>query len=250
MNLNVCKLCNEDKVLKKSHVIPRSVFRNALKGQPYGKMLDRAKGIVVNTQDQWAAHMLCGECEQILSARYEKYSLEALRGNSKSTKLQSKNEYIQIVGVDQKRIINFVISILWRAIESDHEKFRYLKALGINNLITAHFKECVYKNSLPKQQNFTVRISKLITTIPEFKNMDLSFITTLSFNVIDGDFIEILFVMEGYCFEIFLHTKPNLRKIGLGILNKNKRILKMPYIEAFSIPELRQSLQEMINASS
>ncbi|EMU31924.1 hypothetical protein ABNIH17_11877, partial [Acinetobacter baumannii ABNIH17] len=37
---------------------------------------------------------------------------------------------------------------------------------------------------------------------------------------------------------------------SLGVLKKNKRILRMPYIDVFSIPEFRKSLLDMLEAQN
>lgn len=248
MKIGICKLCNNEKELRKSHVIPRSVFKRALKGFIYGRMLDQKSNKVVNVQDQWATYLLCAECESKLNTRYEYYSLGVLRGESIQTKHQEKNDYCQIVDVDQKRLILFVVSILWRALESNHEVFKNLTDLGMAKPIKEILKLCVYDNVLPRPQFFTVKISKLVTTIDEYKDLDLSFISNWSFSVDERGFVKSLLIMDGHSFEIFFHTALESRLTGLGILKANKRILKLPRIEAFSIPELDQSLMRMLEA--
>lgn len=155
---------------------------------------------------------------------------------------------MQIVNVDQRKIIIYLISILWRAIESDHKKFCNLKKLNIEPVINNLFRESVRSMSMPKNKFFSVRISKLVTQINEFRDMKLNFISNFSVKAVEQGRIRFLIIFESYCFEIFLHTRPTDQLTGLGILKTNKRILKLPYIEAFSIPELQQSLIEMIEA--
>ncbi|EXB93745.1 hypothetical protein J891_3845 [Acinetobacter baumannii 44327_8] len=60
--------------------------------------------------------------------------------------------------------------------------------------------------------------------------------------------IRFLTIFEGYCFEFFFLTDKSQSLSGLGVLKKNKRILKMPYIDIFSIPEFQKSLSEMIES--
>lgn len=248
MKIGICKLCKNQKELRISHVVPRSVFKRALKGFNFGLILDHKynNNKVVNTQDQWATYLLCAECEHQLNIRYEKYSLGALRGGMRGVKHQEKSDYLQIVNIDQKRLILYVISILWRALESDHRVFKELNDLEISEQIKEHLRLSIYNNILPRTQFFSVRISKLATTIDEFKDLSLSFITNFSFKADTRGFVRSLIIMDGHSFEIFFHTTPNSRLTGLGILKTNKKILKIPRIEAFSIPELNQSLMRML----
>lgn len=248
MKIGICKLCKNESELRISHVIPRSVFKRALKGATYGVMLDRQYNKVVNTQDQWATYLLCANCEHKLNTRYENYSLSALRSEIKGVKHQEKSDYRQIVNIDQRRLILFVVSILWRALESDHRVFKKLNDVEISEQIKEDLRFSVYNNVLPRGQFLSVRISKLVTTIDEFKDLDLSFITNFSFKVDTRGFVIALIIMDGHSFEIFLHTSPESLLTGLGILKASKRILKIPRIDAFSIPELNQSLMRILEA--
>lgn len=248
MKIGICKLCRNEKELRKSHVIPRSVFKRALKEFTYARMLDHKNNKVVNTQDQWATYLLCADCEHQLNISFEKYSLGALRGEIRGVKHQEKKDYLQIVNIDQKRLILYMISILWRALESDHRVFKGINDLEISEQIKENLRLSIYKNRLPRAQLISVRISKLVTTIDEFKDLSLSFITNFTFNADPRGFVRSLIIMDGYSFEIFFHTSLSSQLPRLGVLKASKRILKIPRIEAFSIPELTQSLTKMIEA--
>lgn len=251
MIIGICKLCENQKELKKSHIIPRAVFKRALKGYTYGIMLDNEYNKIIKVQDQWAKYMLCAECEHLLNVNYEQYSLDVLRNNLKEIKFLEKGQYLQIENIDQTRMVLFVISILWRAIESDHKIFNQLKILNIELIIRKLLQNCVKHKVLPNLQFFSVRISKLVTTIDDLKDLKLDFITNLTFKpVVAQKRIRFLIIFEGYCFEIFFHSDPKDRLTGLGVLNKKKKILKLPYIDAFTIPELHKSILNMFEAKN
>lgn len=248
MMLGICKLCNEEKELRKSHVIPRAVFKRALKGFNYGRILDHKYNKVINTQDQWATYLLCAGCEHELNVNYEKYALDVLRNNHKGVKHQEKEDFLQIVNVDQNRLILYLISILWRAIESRHEIFNNLDSLNIALSIRELFRVCIKEKTIPSIQFFSIRISKLVTTVKDLQNIELNFISNFVCKADIESRVRFLIIFEGYCFEIFLHTNANDRLKGLGLLRRNKRILKLPRVEAFSIPELNKNLVRMIDA--
>jgi hypothetical protein len=251
MNLGVCRLCRNEKELKKSHVIPRAVFKKALKGFTYACVLDKEYNKIVKMQDQWATHLLCADCEEHLNISFEQYALNALRNTQKGVKHQEKSDYLQIVNIDQGRIILYVISILWRAIESNHYIFGNIRDLSIGERIKDFLRQCIELRSVPNINLYSVRISKLVTIIPEFKDMELNFITNITCKAEkENQRVRFLFINEGYSFEVFFHTNPGDNLSTIGVLKKNKRILKLPRIDAFSIPELNHSISSMIEVGN
>lgn len=248
MKLSKCKLCDNQSNLVKSHVIPRAVFAKTLKGFTYGKVLDRKYNKVVNEQDQWATRMLCLECEHFLNINYEQYTLNVLRNASANlTKLQS-NKSLQISNIDQKTVILFIISIFWRALESDHEKFKILKKIQIDSNFKNLLKKCVRDNWLPFNNFFSVKLSKLITNIDKYKDLKLDFISNFSIEPYENERVRILLILEGYLFEIFLHSKPHDQVLENGVLNKKKKILNVPFIEVFSIPCVQDYIKGVLQA--
>lgn len=248
LKLGICQLCEEKKELRESHIIPRSVFKRTLKGFNYGRILDRDFNKVINDQDQWATYLLCGSCEHNLNFNFEQYSLAALRGESKNIKLRYKSEYLQIINIQQNTLILYVISILWRALVSKHKVFKNLEKLNLDIIVKTYLQQCIKHKVIPRNKVFSVRISKLVTTMKEFQNIKLNFISNFTYNLHQQKFIRFLIIFEGYCFEVFLHTNQIDTIQGVGVLGKNKRILKIPYIDAFTIPELQKSLSDMVDA--
>ncbi|WON80526.1 hypothetical protein OK024_01385 [Acinetobacter sp. UGAL515B_02] len=250
IRLGICKLCDIQSNLVKSHVIPRSVFAKTLKGYTYGRVLDRKYNKVVNEQDQWSTRLLCSKCEHMLNVNYEQYSLKILRTTSSNMEKLKKNDLLHVSDVDQKVLILFIISILWRAIESEHEIFKNLKIIQIDSTLKQLLKHCVRDNWLPFNNFFSVKISKLITKIDIYKNIKLDFISNFSIEPHENERIRILFIIEGYFFEIYLHTNPYDLLLDTGVLNKKKKILKIPLVEIFSIPCVQEYFTEILQAKT
>lgn len=248
MKLGICKLCDLQKELKRSHVIGRAVFRKAFNGYGYALRFDKKYNKLIKDQDQWATYMLCGDCEHKLNKKYEDYSLNILRNRVNSVKHKKKDNYYEIQGVDQKRLILYLLSIIWRGVESNHKVFSKLKIFDEIPVAKEFLKECVKNERILLTEVYDIRISKLISTIPTIKDDELDFITDIYYDVDDKGRIRFLTIFEGYSFEFFFLTDATLFVTGLGVLKKNKRILKMPYLDVFSIPEFRKSLIDMINA--
>lgn len=248
MKFSTCKLCKEQKELKKSHVIPRAVFKTVFKNFNYGCVLDREHNKVINSQDQWSTYLLCADCEHKLNVNYEQYSLNVLRKKDKYSKYQEFQNYVQISNVEQRRLILFIISMLWRALESNHVIFKNLTDLGVSEEIKELLRKCVEGGVLPNTNFFSVKVSKLVNTIEEYRNIDLNFVSNFECKNVDNMRIRFLIMMESFCFEIFLHTNPNDYLIDIGVLRKNKRILKLPLIEAFLMPEFQKSIDSIRKA--
>lgn len=246
----ICKLCDLEKELKNSHVIGRAVFRKALKGSKYSLRFDRNYNKVINDQDQWATYMLCGDCEHKLNNKYEEYSLKILRNELKSVKHKIKDNFYEIQGVDQKKLILYLLSILWRGTESNHEVFKKLKVFDTVPLAKKFLKECIRDDRVFLTECYNVRISKLVSSISSIQNIELNFITDIHCSIDKKNRVRFLTIFEGYCFEIFLLTDISQVNSGLGVLRKNKHILKMPYIDVFSIPEFQESLSQMIHVQN
>lgn len=248
MEKGICKLCDLEKELKRSHVIGRAVFKKALKGANYALRLDKEHNKVIKDQDQWATYMLCGDCEHDLNTKYEGYSLDILRNRKKSVKHKKRDNHYEIQGVDQKKLILYLISIMWRGIESNHEVFKKLKIFDESPVAKNFLKGCIKSERVILTECYDVRISKLVSSITSFKNKELDFITDIHCSIDDNKSFRFLTIFEGYCFEFFYHTESSQIVSGLGVLKKNKRILKMPYIDVFSIPEFRKSLLDMLES--
>ena len=248
MKFGICKLCDEEKELKNSHVIGRAVFRKALKGYNYALRFDPNFKKVVKDQDQWATYMLCGECEHKLNSRYETYALNALRNRVKSVKHKQKNNYFEIQGIDQTRLNLYLLSILWRGIESSHEVFEKLNIFKITPVVKKLLKDCINDERIYSSELFSIRISKLFSSIETLKIEEIDFITDFSCNIDEKRRIRFLTIFEGYSFEIFFYTDISQIVSGLGVLKKNNHSLKMPYIDVFSIPEFNKSLLKMLDS--
>ncbi|CAM0619024.1 hypothetical protein [Acinetobacter baumannii] len=192
--------------------------------------------------------MLCGECEHKLNKKYEDYSLNILRNRIKSVKHKKRDNHYEIQGVDQNKLILYLLSIMWRGIESNHEVFKKLKIFDESPLAKNFLKESVKNERVFLTECYDLRISKLVSLIAPFNEMELDFITDIYCNIDNMQRIRFLTIFEGYCFEFFFLTDKSQSLSGLGVLKKNKRILKMPYIDIFSIPEFQKSLSEMIES--
>ncbi|HIW22007.1 MAG TPA: hypothetical protein H9887_08335 [Candidatus Dorea intestinavium] len=235
-----CKLCGELKELQYSHVIGKSVFRTISQrsGKHYGLLTDPEKNKIIRSTDQWASLMLCEGCESLLNSRYENYSLWVLKNKQKGVKHQDTNACLLIKNVNQIRLMLYVISIFWRAAVSEHNVF---KGVVISPELSSYLKRCLLGEENINANLFSVRISKLIDKRDHYsEDLLKGVITNLVSRPISNGESYIMF-FSGFYFEIFIGGLNVTDRYEFGILKKNKRILRIPYKDIFSIPELLNS---------
>lgn len=114
-----CKLCQRDRPLRKSHIIPAFLWK-PLK-QEEGKfyaLSSNANKSEFKVQDGPKEPMLCEDCEQQFG-RYENYVRQVLYSKPDDGdfgfRIQNHAEGVQIDGLDYGRFKLFQLSILWRA---------------------------------------------------------------------------------------------------------------------------------------
>jgi hypothetical protein len=127
-----CKLCLLEKDLKQSHIIPEFMYQNVYDPNPRKfftiklSLDDPASSTKRIEQKGIREHMLCGECE-LLFSKYERYAAETIYGKnlgnkasiSKASETPDQKYFLyDYKGFDYKSFKLFMMSILWRVIES------------------------------------------------------------------------------------------------------------------------------------
>jgi hypothetical protein len=120
----LCPLCSQQKQLEKSHYLGRA-FHLLSQGDS-GAVFMTPQRIELSTRQIWA-HLLCGECEDILAAN-ESYAhlwinrkdrfplLERLRVAAPVRWTPNGTEFSgTAIGVSTERLAHFALGIFWRA---------------------------------------------------------------------------------------------------------------------------------------
>lgn len=143
-----CRLCNRERELKDSHIVPEFMYQNIYDQNPRRfytlkiNLDDEANSSKLIEQKGIREHLLCGECESLLS-KYEKYAAETIYAKNKGNKTFIKKasetddekyflyEYAEFSYEDFKQ---FLISILWRVcvsktygVEMDNESLEKMR---------------------------------------------------------------------------------------------------------------------------
>ena len=108
--LKKCKLCDQDKELRKSHSIPRTFFAGIKEDGKCIIFEDKKAELKGNFDPK--EFMLCGDCESFLSKEYEAYGTHVLRGYKDVKKY---DDCVVFKNFKYERFYLYLISILWRA---------------------------------------------------------------------------------------------------------------------------------------
>jgi hypothetical protein len=116
-----CRLCQEDRPLKNSHIIPEFFYKliynekHQLPGYERSGELLQGKPLQKGIREK----LLCGDCEQQLG-RNEKYVREILFGGAEIG-LERLQDRLILSSLDYKKIRLFFLSLIWRmSVASEH----------------------------------------------------------------------------------------------------------------------------------
>lgn len=141
-NKAICRLCGEEKLLRKSHIIPQSYYRRIKSGN--GQLLkvkgDKTTPPALDNSDP-KDRLLCQDCEQFIEKNYEKEGTQFFK--PRSTTIVMPN-YIKIKKFKYRIIYLYFLSIIWRASESSLPQYKELTLGNIAPLI----RQCLINKSL------------------------------------------------------------------------------------------------------
>lgn len=115
-----CRLCQQDKPLQNSHVVPEFFYKPSYDEKKH-RIYARISGKLAHMpplQKGLREPLLCWDCEQKLSP-YEKYNREILYGGIEITGSRKRNR-IDLTGLNYKRVRVFYLSLLWRMSIAGH----------------------------------------------------------------------------------------------------------------------------------
>lgn len=138
-----CKLCLQNKTLKKSHIIPKAFYKpvNDKKNRTFPISMDNTRLRLI--QSGITEKLLCGCCEQKFS-RWEnilKKTLTAFESKKSKSLIFTTTRYPDLFKVNNIQYQEFklgILSILWRM------------SIASNNLFESYDLDNCYKNKLRK----------------------------------------------------------------------------------------------------
>lgn len=121
-----CKLCQKEKDLKNSHIIPEFIYSSLYdEKHRFHEISDDENKKNKMPQKGIRERLLCFECEQHLS-KYERYASLVLNGGYSLT-VRNEGRLIHLGNVQYSKFKLFALSILWRAGVSSLDVFNQVK---------------------------------------------------------------------------------------------------------------------------
>jgi len=239
-----CSMCNELSDLQNSHAIPDAFFRKILKS-------NSGKAIVVPGGNEEPIHyssdsrdtqQLCATCEIHLNKSYETYAIKLIRWSVGS--FNKHSEGVTFSCVDTNILINFLISVFWRAANSKHP---YYDKVHIPEPWNAEIRDALRGNYKVKSKLITIKFSRLIDRTPNdgfTLNSLKGVIFTPLFRRYEYGRYSFCFIFEGFFTEIYMPGLKISERKKKGVLSYNSNVIFAPYLDIFDVPEIKRVLIE------
>lgn len=152
MPIGTCKLCNKEKKLSDSHIIPRSYYKY-IKGNS-SQVIEIIEGneAPLLTNGDKKEYLLCARCEDKLNSKYERYGTRILKNRKKIVKITEDRLHFEY---DYKKLYLYFASIIWRV--SVSQRYQNISLGGLDNVLA----DCIYHNTL-NIKNSEVRIDDFL----------------------------------------------------------------------------------------
>ncbi|TCT43828.1 hypothetical protein EDB29_101636 [Vibrio crassostreae] len=138
--MDICRLCNNEADLQRSHIVPNSIFKSVKAGESQLYVFEEHTRPIYRNVDP-KERLFCRGCEQFLSSSYEQYGA-ALTRNPKNV-LKHK-ECIEFKEFNYKKWYLYYLSILWRSSISSLEEFSGIELGDFDAVL----RQCVLGNNL------------------------------------------------------------------------------------------------------
>lgn len=241
MTLGICKLCGEEKNLKRSHVIGKTVFSKILRETEgnYAINISLSEKKIKKSNDTWESRLLCSGCESKLNSKFEDYAIHVLRQEYRDVKYSNGPHGVFFKNVETYRVILYFFSIFWRAGYSSHTAY---KNSVINDGVSNHLINAFDGEIKLNSKHFAVRVRLLKDHTnalpPEFLKRQIF----SPYNRLKDDGFVFSLVYEGYFFELFFNASNFRERQKPGFLNSKNDFFFVPYVDVFDVPEITEVL--------
>ena len=192
-----CRLCHEEKSLRRSHIIPEFFSDNSgllyptgrsRRLQPFTQPIDTRPGrrFVRKQVGYWekrhgmVEYLLCGDCEQRLS-KFEDYAKRFFYGDSNPIRLTLPLGRDPLFVADYKKTKLFQLSVLWRAAEAKGEFF---SAVELGEHHRERLRDMLLNEDPGKETDYFCGLTRLVIESPAI----LQFQKTLGMSIETGFF--------------------------------------------------------------
>lgn len=235
--MGICKLCLKHKELQLSHAIPNTYFRHVLRSGNGNaiKMDSDPEAYIEFTNDSGKELMLCRACEGHIEQFYESHANYLFK---KAPRTKVENQFISFGAYKPESLINFYVSILWRAAHSKQELY---KCVYLPNELLEKFRLHILNKSIPASNLIAVKCSTL-SDAPGFKILDeetLSNFICVPTPELNSRHVTYSFSFFGIYAELRIGGFKYKERNNYGHLMKSRKILVMPVKNIFEVQQFR-----------
>ncbi len=238
MVIGFCKLCQNERELRRSHVIPNGIFKRIFR-ENGGKAItfsDDESSWVEYSSDSWWEPLLCEECEGRINRSYEQYALAALRNSLRSVAVQRTDKGIAFRSVDTVRLQLFMASVMWRAAVSTLPVY---SKVHLPPMWEREIRECLLTQKKIRSSLVSIRVSRLSDSTPNgFSLESLKSVIISPLFRDHGRNYSFCFIVEGFFLEVFVPGLKLRERNKPGVLRAGQHSLFARYLDVFDILEL------------
>lgn len=253
--LGICRLCDQQDTLCKSHIVPNSFVKRIKDGDPQlVAVVVKESPKARKTNGDVTKYLLCSACEQLLERSYEKYGTRLF---VETAEIHETSTHVLFTKFDYEKYFLFVVSILWRASVSGLKEYEPL--VGLADL-SAGFKSCLRKNTI-FSEHFGIRIDKFIKLsilkvvddsglIPQSALDNLLLALNLEKGKTVDDGLHFYLMVDGFLLvaHFFPLRSPLLANWLPSGRVTGRRFLKVPKVPFSELSQVHQSINAAITA--
>lgn len=163
-----CRLCNEQKPLVRSHIVPEGFYENMYdeKNQVYSSSELRNEFDIL--QKGYREHLLCRGCDGgIIGNRYDKYGIQVIRDRL-HINFSEDDEKEFWVGLDYNKFKIFLLSVLWRS----HIAQKNHTGITLDDKTSSMIVDSIRSGIAPKEEEIPIMAYSLIDPLDENDKCD------------------------------------------------------------------------------
>ena len=124
--MSICKLCNKDKELVNSHILPEFLYKPLYDEEHEFNLISVKDGKITQKLNKGVYEkLLCQHCDNIIIGEYEDHAAKVLFGDGKKEIEIIKTKFGHLIrGLDYRLFKLFQISLIWRISLTTRQEFK------------------------------------------------------------------------------------------------------------------------------
>lgn len=167
MNTRTCPLCNEEKKIVNSHIIPEGFYKKLYDKNKTAMYASKTRKKVKPIQKGEREYLLCEKCDNEIIGKLDKYAIEVIR-DKKYIEIEEYSNCIIWDKIDYNKFKLFHLSVLWRASISKTK----CKAVNLSNEQSNEIRECILSGKAPSSDKYQIFGLYLIDPENDYENCD------------------------------------------------------------------------------